>query len=140
MSDYYCHNCAKSLGLLRNVYTSNLMVSEYQLEKYIKHSIPSQDYPYHSVFDNSSTDVYRNYVINASCSGSVEIDNKGRRNIVWIAGRKVGAFFKNGKLHLPHDAVKVALSSERDKIHAFTESSTKFSTFLCKRCHTPVVA
>ena len=139
MPTYYCHSCGRSLGHFQNIKTSSLTGSTYQLEKLIKHHFPDSKYPFHSIFNSPSTEMYRNYVVSASCSGGIEIDDKGRRNIIWVAGKKIGASYKNGIFHKPQDAIKVVQSSDPDKIHAFTESSTKFTTQFCSNCGSTVV-
>src|SRR5712691_8109691 len=36
---YYCRSCARKLGLLENVYTSDPLQSEYQWGKFLKHTV-----------------------------------------------------------------------------------------------------
>jgi len=45
MPRYYCHSCASSMGELR-VCSSGPFNSTYQLEKYIKHTVPDSSYSY----------------------------------------------------------------------------------------------
>jgi len=139
MPTYYCHNCAIKSGYLSNYYPSSPVGSSYQLEKYIKHTNPDPSFDYLSVFSIPSTDEYKNYVVSASCSGSVEIDNEGRRNIIYVAGKNIGASFKKGNFQRLNDTVKVVLSTEPNRIHAFTESSTKYLTGFCSLCNRPIV-
>jgi hypothetical protein len=140
MNKYFCHSCGISLGYFPKAYTSSLAGSTYQLEKLIKHFFPDPKYSYHSVFDSPSTDVYRNYVVSASCSGAIEFDDKGRKNIIWVAGKNICASYVNGILHLPEEALKVVHSTDPHKIHAYPESSTKFTTQICENCSGPAVA
>jgi len=55
----------------------------------------------------------------AQCSGAVELDDRGRRNIIWLAGEPTGFRYEAGIPVGPTDAVKVVLSSEARKVHAF---------------------
>lgn len=134
MPTYYCHKCASKLGYLSNYCSSSLIGSTYQLEKYIKHTIPDPSLDFQSVFSSPSTNQYRNYIVNASCAGSVEFDDKGRRNIIYVADKVVGVYFRKGEFHHSNNTVKVVLSTEPNKIHAFTESSTNYSTGCCSVC------
>lgn len=140
MSKYYCHKCAIKRGLLGNVHTDSLIGNEYQLEKYIKHTLPSTNVSFVSIFNDPSTEAYRNNIVYTSCAGAVEIDDRGRKNIIWFSTGKVGASYKNGVYDIPHDAVKVVLSSDSDRIHAFTNSSTNFITTPCLICGRPIIA
>jgi hypothetical protein len=45
----YCHRCAAALGYLQDMYTSDPLQSPYQLEKFIKHTVPLT-HPFASVF------------------------------------------------------------------------------------------
>src|SRR5262245_4126882 len=130
---YYCHRCATRLGFLQDVYTSAPLQSEYQLAKFVKHTVPLS-HPFASVFNSTSTGDYANYVVDAGASGAVELDAHGRRNIVWIAGRQTGFDFHNGVLVGPMDGVKIVLSSEATRVHAFPVSSTSLATHSCASC------
>lgn len=134
----YCHSCSAELGHLI-AYTSDILGTNYQLGKFIKHTTPDPRYPVQSVFQSSSTAQYENFVVNSAASGIVEFDGKGRRNIVWVAGRDTGFRFENGRLVQPQDAVKVVLSTATGLIHAYPENSTTFNSLRCARCDRPVV-
>jgi hypothetical protein len=49
-------------------------------------------------------------MVNSICSGSVEIDNQGRMNIVWLAGEKTGTTYLNGSFLTDNNSVKVVKS------------------------------
>jgi hypothetical protein len=119
---YYCHRCAAGLGYLQGVYTSDPLQSPYQLDKFIKPTVPLS-HPSASIFNSTSTGDYANYVVDAATSGAVELDVYGRRNIIWVAGRPTGFSYNNGALVGPTDGVKVVLSSEDTKVHAFPVSA-----------------
>ncbi len=86
MAARYCHRCGVSLGLLNDVYTSEPLGTTYQLAKFMKHTVPSVLYEAVSVFESTSTGRYERYVVDAGASGAIEIDDRGRRNISWLAG------------------------------------------------------
>ncbi len=138
MSEYYCHKCGIDLGYLGNERTSSLLGSTYQLDKFMKHHTPSPIYEINSVFDNNSTGEYEKYVVDAINSGSVEIDDQNRKNIVYVAGRKVGDMFKNGVFQYPVDGIKVVCSTNPLRAHSFPLGSTTLSTAFCKHCGIPV--
>lgn len=139
MSRYYCHKCAALKGYFSNYYSSEPVGSTYQLDKFIKHTTPDPNYRSNSVFNSPSTDVYKKYIVNASCSGSVEIDDYGRKNTIWVAGENVGALHQNGIPILPHDSVKVVLSTDPNKIHGYSVNSEDFSTQVCIECGTTTI-
>jgi len=82
MSEYYCHGCAVKNGLVKPTITASLTGSAYQLEKFIKHTAPTENYAINSVFDTADYGKYRDYTISGALSGCVEIDNEGRSNIL----------------------------------------------------------
>lgn len=130
---YYCHRCAARLGYLQDVYTSDPLQSQYQLDKFIKHTVPLS-HPSASVFDSTSTGEYASYVVDAAASGAVELDVYGRRNFIWLAGRPTGFSYKDGALVGPTDGVKVVLSSEATRVHAFPVKAANLVTRMCASC------
>lgn len=131
---HYCHPCAARLGHLQDVYTSDPLQTEYQLEKFVKHTIPPS-HPCWSVFNSTSTGDYANYVVATAASGTVELDARGRRNIIWLAGQPTGfAYDKDGALVGPTDGVKVVLSSEATRVHAFPVNTSNLATQVCASC------
>jgi hypothetical protein len=130
---YYCHSCAARLGYLQDVYTSDPLQSPYQLGKFIKHALPLS-HPSASVFNSTSTGEYANYVVDAAASGAVELDARGRRNFIWLAGHPTGFSYKDGALVEPTEGVKVVLSSEETRVHAFPVKAADLVTRTCARC------
>lgn len=134
MNKYYCHCCAAKNIHLSPIRVDTLLESNYQLEKYIKHTCPSTKEIIQSVFSNPSTSSYADYIVNAGFAGSVEIDIYNRTNIIWVAGESIGFNFKNGVPVHPENVVKVVLSTDENRIHAFSQSSTKFLSAKCILC------
>ena len=134
MGHHLCHPCAAAEGYLASIQTGSLLQSPYQLDNFIKHTVPDPKYPWQSVFASPSTQAYAGYVVNSALSGSVEVDDRGRTNIVWVAGHLTGFQYANGQLMYPQDAVKVVLSTSTAQIHAYPQSSTQFSTGRCGNC------
>ena len=130
---HYCHRCAAQSGYLQDVYTSEPLQSQYQLHKFMKHTIPSS-HPFSSIFSSTSTNDYASYIVTTANSGSVEIDSRGRRNIIWVAGRPTGFSYVGGVLSGPTDGVKVVLSSEATKVHAFPVNTASLKTEQCAQC------
>ena len=115
------------------------MESDYQLEKFVKHTRPERIYQFNLLFADPSTNVYRDYVVNGAAAGSVEIDDPGRVNLVWVAGHKLSATYQAGELLYPDDAVKIVLPFSENKIHAFAVSSTGLTQAFCAKCGTPIL-
>jgi len=134
MSVLYCHRCGAEEGFLRQASTGGFLQSSYQLQKFMKHTIPSTGYDVASVFNDPSTQTYANYIVNTFASGCVEIDDRNRRNIIWVAGKTVGMKFEKGDPVLPEDAVKLVLSTDPQRVHAYPVSSTTLSTGFCSKC------
>jgi len=140
MSEYYCHECGAKLGHINPSDPETCFSgTSYQVEKYIKHTVPPSCSGTVSIFEDPDFQQYRDYIINTAASGCVEIDNKGRTNMVWYAGRETGFTFKDGGLVSPADAVKLVLHEDKDKIHAFPTDSAEISTKNCGLCGSPII-
>ena len=122
------------MGYLRRPPVQGLIGTVYQLEKYIKHTLPDPDYPVQSVFALPSTEAYTSYIVESMAAGSLEVDDLGRRNVIWAAGEETGFLFRRGTLVQPQDAIKVVLSTSTGEIHAFPANSTTFLPAKCVRC------
>ena len=133
MPTYYCHKCAAVHGYL-GFDVGTLTDTSYQLGKYMKHTVPDPNLATQLVFNSPSTQAYENYVVSSSLSGSVEIDDGGRRNVIWAAGNAIGFKQEHGVLKHPEDCVKVVLSTDTGRIHAYSQSSTEFSGSNCDDC------
>lgn len=128
------------MGYLQPVDSNiNLTGSSYLLSKFYKHTLPPISNNLISVFDSSDYNDYRDYVLNTSASGSVEIDSKNRMNVVWVAGKHTGFTFQNGIPQIPNDSVKVVLHSDENKIHAYPTGSIDFSSAKCINCGRDIV-
>ena len=135
MKKYLCHSCAQTKGHLQSIQTGSLLETYYQRSKYMKHTAPAAKYPTQSVFDSPSTQSYQDYVVSSSLSGSVEFDEGGRPPaIIWAAGKEIGFRYEGGELKQPEDCVKVVLSTDTGKIHAYSQSSTQFHSASCSEC------
>jgi hypothetical protein len=135
---YYCHRCAAIIGLMNPVSAGKLIRTQYQLDKYIKHTAPTGVYPVNSIFDDPAYSSYRDYVVFTSGSGCFQIDDRGRTNLIWIAGERVGATYHKGVFHAPDDAVKVVFHDDVWRVHAFPTLSDPIQTERCILCGRPV--
>lgn len=140
MSRYYCHKCSIEQGIIPgNVEEFNPTGSTYQLEKFIKHTIPPTVSGNISVFDITEHKKYKDYIVNTLASGSVEIDDHGRTNIVWFAGQTTGWEYKDGEFQCEDDAVKVVLHDDEIRIHGFPTGSARISPKTCMNCGDEIV-
>lgn len=137
MNQYYCHACAIRCGKLKPADPIELTGTQYQLEKFIKHTAPSTTYPLNSVFTGPASESYRNYIVTAVASGCVQIDGN-RTNIVWVASATTGFTSRNGSFVARNDAVKVVFHDDQFKIHGFPSGSTEFGSATCIDCGKPV--
>lgn len=139
MAKYYCHGCAAKLGYISRAPEGKVVGSPYQLDKYIKHTVPDPMFAVQSVFEEPSTQAYRTYSLDALAAGAVEIDDAGRKNVIRVAGEQTGFRFEHGQVVQPTDAVKVVLSSNTALMHAYPDNSTRFETATCDQCGVAVV-
>jgi len=135
---YYCHNCALNEGVLRPSMPASLSGTEYQLEKFIKHTTPTGIEPVNSIFANPTFAAYRDYLVTAVASGCVQIDDRGRTNVVWAAGAAVGYTYRNGVFSTTASGVKVVLHDNEFKVHGFPAGSSNLACRICCRCGRPV--
>jgi hypothetical protein len=105
MGTLYCHRCGVALGHLNDVYTSDPLGTPYQLTKFMKHTVPSALFDVVSVFETTSTGRYERYVVDAAASGAIEIDDHGRRNFIWLAGKRTGFRCEGGILRGPQEGI-----------------------------------
>ena len=138
MAHYYCHNCSRILGLVNPEIPTTLTGTSYQLEKFTKHTAPTGSYPYNSIFSDPSYEIYQNYIVTTMVSGSVQVDDLGRTNLIYLAGKEVGATYENDELIVPADAVCVVLNDNECRIHGYPLNSTAFVTACCENCGIPV--
>jgi|APCry1669189241_1035207.scaffolds.fasta_scaffold09463_1 hypothetical protein len=133
MSTYYCHSCAVKLGLITPTTTANLTGCNYQLEKFIKHTTPIGSYSINSIFDDPNYSKYRDYTISGSLSGCLEIDDKGRKNLLWYAAEQVGLTY-SGAFTVPASGIKIVFHDNDTRIHTypFNPPEVKY----CKECNT----
>lgn len=91
------------------------------------------------MFDSGCYDQYKTHIVKAIASGSTEIDDYNRKNIVCFADADNCLSFRNGALELPTDSVKVVLSDNGGKIHAFPTSSNDIQQRKCDECGSDII-
>ena len=134
MSTYYCHDCAITNGILQPALPQPLTGTQYQLEKYLKHTTTTTAYNFNTVFTGPSSYTYSNFIVSAVSSGHVEVDDQNRINVVWVASTPTGIAMRNGSFVGPTDAVKVVLHSNALKIHGFPISVASLNVGFCQVC------
>lgn len=137
--EYYCHECAISTGVIDTIEAEklNLTGTSYQCGKFMKHTAPTGTFlEKNSIFVDPTYKNYRDNVITGSISGMVEIDERGRKNIIWHAGKVTGVMLVNGVYVAPEDGVKIVLSENEEKIHAYPISGIVGLVRKCQRCGT----
>jgi len=134
MCIYYCHECAALLGWMNIQNSQNLIATNYQLDKFIKHTTPSNYSGVVSVFDDPTYMNYATYLVNTSGSGCVEVDSTGRKSLIWVAGRNTGFTYNDGIFVRPEDAIRVVLFEDQWRIHAFPTNSIIVNSRRCFSC------
>jgi len=138
MPHYFCHSCAMAMGIPATPQTDKLLDNRYQLEKFLKHTVPNTAYPISSVFSDPGTAAYAQYVVNTAGSGWFQIDDQGRNNMAWYAGSATGAEFRNGTFFLPANGIRLVCYYDEFKIHAFPDVAQGLNAVSCERCGRPV--
>ena len=134
MSIYYCHDCSVSLGLTVPQIPTSLTGTNYQLERYIKHTAPTGTYFVNSIFDDPTYPTYNNYIVTGTISGLLEVDNRNRNNLIWYAGERTGVEYRNGVFFAPANGIKIVLSHNSAKIHAFPITDMPGTVNYCANC------
>ncbi|MBR10820.1 MAG: hypothetical protein CMP48_24475 [Rickettsiales bacterium] len=136
MGSYYCHKCATEESYLNPSGSENLNFtgSAYQLTKFLKHTLPVTQSGLVSVFVDPSYLTYKDYTVNTLFSGSVEIDDSGRKNILWLANENAGSTFLDGAFQNSGSLIKVVLPDDVNKIHAYPIDSGSLVTRVCSKC------
>lgn len=133
-----CHSCASVEGHMPGLPSGSATGTNYQLDKFLKHTVPpSASTSVISVFSSGSK--YSNYIVNTMLSGAVEFDSLGRKNIVWYAGEHTGFVHVSGTVIAPTDGIKVVLSSNAMKIHAFPTGTQELTLDRCAQCSGPLL-
>lgn len=132
----YCHSCAIASGIVKPSIQSNLSGTSYQLDKFLKHTAPAAAYwGINSVFDDPSFESYKNYIVTTQASGTAQIDDRGRINMVWYAGSGIGAVHQGGEFKISATAVKLVLPNDDSKVHAFPiKLSRALESSKCELC------
>lgn len=133
---YYCHICAIEQNLYNPIEPDKLSLtsSQYQLEKFIKHTAPTDWSGLISVYNNPDYNIVKDYTINTSASGSVEVDIRGRLNIIYYANRDIGVTYNNGIFITTADTIKVVCHGNTLKIHSFPVDSFIYERKKCIIC------
>lgn len=134
MSQFYCHQCAYTNNIIVPAEHTTLTGTYYQLVKYMKHTLPADSYRYVSVFDNPDYENYRDFVVTGTISGMLEVDDYGRKNLIWYAGRRTGALYINGEYIMPANGVKIVFPEDEQKIHAYPVTSSSGTIHSCAFC------
>lgn len=135
----YCYKCGARRALNRPPPSGSLMASSYQLDKFMKHTVPDPECNIQGVFLDPSTQAYQSYAVSASVSGSVVVQDDGRVRCSWVAGKLTGFTYQDGEIVQPSDAIKFVCLNVPGKEHPYPVSSTEFTSGSCQDCGTPIV-
>ena len=139
MTQNICHDCARARKLLPEQAGPRFTDTEYQLDKYIKHTAPIDGYNYNSVFKHDSTADYSNYIINTLAAGYVEVDDRNRTNVVYFASATAGYAISMGHVEGPVYGVKVVLPHDPNKVHAFPIDTRDLEVEHCDICRKEIL-
>jgi hypothetical protein len=108
------------LGLLTPAVPGALTETQYQLEKYLKHTAPASAYNFNSVFTGPGSEMYQQYIVTTVASGHVQVDDQSRTNVVWVASDQTGISYSGGTFAGPNNAVKVVFHEIKSMDSRFT--------------------
>ncbi len=134
---YYCHKCASTNLSITPSIPYNLTGTQYQLDKFMKHTAPNTIYQINSVFDDPTYSQYKDFIVTTCNSGGVEVDSFGRYNQIWYASEKTGMTHTSGGFSHPTSGVRVVLYGNEFKIHAFPDGFNP-SEKTCCICREPM--
>ncbi len=147
MSSYYCPKCTRALlkGKIVDTTLCNLSGSfsgDYLEKKYYKYVLNIGTYTVNSIFTHNDCDTnstisykeYENYCLLTSVSGSLEIDDHFRYNLLFYAINPIGVLTVSGIPISSLDCVKLVLFQQNNKIHAYPTSSTDIISQQCAYC------
>jgi hypothetical protein len=140
MPKHFCHACALRANYINPVEPGlvNPTGSQYLLEKFVRHTAPLDYKGKLSVFNSPDYSSYSDYSVTASLSGCAQIDDLGRTNLVWYAGKHVGITYENGKYSLPNDGIKLVFHDNSLKIHPFSVNIAQEYIKRCQICDTVI--
>ena len=121
-------------GIPGPVSNNSLTGTQYQLEKYMKHTTPTAVYGINSIFSDSSFEAYNNYMVDTTVSGWYEIDQYNRVNMIYYAGSPLGFTLQNGIYLNDNRSVRVVLYDDQYKIHGFPAGIPNIVERRCTRC------
>ena len=133
MPEYYCYKCARNKGHIAPIDPSAINATPYQLEKYLKHTAPTGIYPKNSVFNDPSWQSYKDYMVAPAASGCLEIDDAGRKNLIYFAGEETGLLYENGTFTASCSGVMLVCGEDVGKAHSFPTDFFSESR-ICKGC------
>ena len=137
MSTYYCHACA-ILGLVTPAFPVSLTGTQYQLDKFIKHTAPTGIYSINSVFNDPTYEAYSGFIVTGTISGFMEIDDRGRKNFHWYAGEQTGVEYRNGGYNAPTNGVVIVFPEDDTKLHAYPIQGQSGVINYCANCGAPL--
>ena len=134
INSLYCLECAARNHWLNPSITGVMTFSDYQLEKFIKHTAPTGwAANLHSVFDEPSVSGYRDYIVLAAASGYLDRSNPGKPTLCYFAHEKTGNTYLNGAFQLGASGVRVVCIGRETRVHAFPDASV-LPTAICAGC------
>jgi hypothetical protein len=138
MTTYFCHECARKYGHVSPVTPSSGLgpTTSYQLGKFIKHTVGTSGYNLNSVFNDPLWSTYQDYLVAGTASGCLQIDDKGRKNLIFFAGKETGLQYQSGVFSASCSGVVVVCSEDAGKIHAFP-SDLAAESQICQFCYRP---
>jgi hypothetical protein len=142
----YCLKCSHTIvsASIVDVELCNLSsFNAYVSSKYIKHTTTQGSCSVKSIFTNEDMDPnsplaykhIKNLCVSTAGFGCLDIDDSGRRSLVYFAHRKTGVTIINVTPSLiPCDAVRLVHYADNKKIHAFPISSESLKNQMCSKC------
>jgi hypothetical protein len=111
-----------------------LTLTPYQLGKYCKHTIPASLANFNIVFTSPASRTYHDFLVTTVAFGHLQVDDRGRCNVVWVASRQTGISLQVGQFLGSTDGVKVVLPHDDNRIHAFPIPSSEVLSAVCAAC------
>ena len=118
--------------------TLNLTGTNYQLEKYIKHTKPPTQKGLITILENPDYESYRGYIVTGTISGMLQIDNRDRKNFIWYGGYQTGFEYIDGNYVAPVSGIKIVCPEDDQHIHAYPVAGISGLIYNCTLCGKPL--
>ena len=136
---YHCAKCTDAKGLRPSAPSTDFLLTSYQRDKHTKHTVPSSSHTVQSVFDDPSEAYYQQTLLQAYRYGALEATSRGTDILFCPSTQSTVGYKQQWGTHVARqDTIRVVLSSDSVKVHAFLNASSDHTQHRCGTCGGPL--